>query len=83
MRKKIEWLWEQLDEATWRSKVIGGWLVLHVKTFAFVGGKGNAMSQSESMQFVADRDHEWHILLPLVGSNKPQPTINAADFSSK
>ena len=64
MRKKIEWQWESLDEATWRAKVIGGWVVLHVKTFA-ISGKNSAVNQSESMQFVADRDHEWHIQAPI------------------
>lgn len=65
MRKKIEWKWEQIDEATWRAKVIGGWVLLHVKTFTLTltGGKKEPLcSQSESMQFIADRDHEWHIL---------------------
>jgi hypothetical protein len=63
MRKKIEWKWEILDwfkddegnsTTTARCKVIGGWIVHHAFT------KKNAVS--ESMQFVSDKDHEWHIL---------------------
>lgn len=53
MRKQIEWQWEQLDEVSWRSKVIGGWLLLH-------------MSGTESMVFVSDKDHEWIVLPPPV-----------------
>ncbi len=81
MRKRFEWQWEQLDEATWRAKTIGGWLVLHVKTFT-VSGKNYSMSQSESMQFVADRDHEWSILPP-IEPEKPKQTVKASDFEPK
>jgi hypothetical protein len=55
MRKRIEWEWEILDEFSKRVKVMGGWLVIH-------GSHTNKGSISESMCFVPDRDHEWHIL---------------------
>jgi len=82
MRKKIEWQWESLDEATWRVKVIGGWLVLHVKTFA-IAGKDKMISQSESMQFVADRDHEWHIIPPVEAAAPAVPSVKSNDFEPK
>jgi hypothetical protein len=80
MRKKIEWQWEQLDEATWRAKVMGGWVLLHVKTFA-ITGKNSSMSQSESMQFIADRDHEWTIVPPIQAVEAAKPTVKADDFA--
>ena len=61
MRRKIEWKWEKLDEATYRIKVIGGWLVLHTNSIAITDGKNKSTSQSESMQFISDKDHEWTI----------------------
>ncbi len=57
MRKKIEWVWEKLDETTSRAKVIGGWIIHHI----MITQKGNT---SESMVFISDRDHEWMVLLP-------------------
>jgi hypothetical protein len=81
MRKKIEWQWEQLDEATWRAKVMGGWVLLHVKTFSVRGGKNNSDSQSESMQFIADRDHEWTIVPPIQAVEAAKPTVKADDFA--
>ena len=65
MRKKIEWMWETVDEETSRAKVIGGWIVLHVKTTKAVSKSGSNVQQSESMIFVADRDHEWHLIEPI------------------
>ena len=56
MRKQFDWKWEELDEYTFRAKVIGGWLV-HCAC---------SKNKSESLVFVADRDHEWHILPPKV-----------------
>ena len=61
MRKKFVWEWEQLDENTRRAKVIGGWIVHTI----LVGTK----TASDSLVFIADRDHEWHII-------KPQPALN-------
>lgn len=75
MRKRLEWEWEQLDEATWRVKVIGGWLVLHVKTFV-VAGKNSSMHQSESMVFVHDPGHEWHILPKVVDENVQKSSVS-------
>lgn len=80
MRKKMEWQWEKLDESTWRAKIIGGWIVLHIKTFAISGSKNYSQSQSESMVFVSDRDHEWTIVEPLKEIEVTKPTVKAADF---
>ena len=52
MRKRFEWQWEELDSHTRRAKVIGGWVV------------NSYLGKAESMVFVPDRDHEWHILPP-------------------
>lgn len=57
MRKKIEWQWEKLDDATWRAKVIGGWLVKS----EYCLGK----TPATTMAYVIDRDHEWHVIPPL------------------
>lgn len=69
MRKRIEWQWEILDEKTARAKVIGGWIVLHVQQVFLQGEIGKKADvkivNSESMVFIADRDHEWNILLPI------------------
>lgn len=83
MRKKIEWQWEKLDENTLRAKVIGGWLVNYMITID--NEKGKDIGISQSMQFVADRDHEWAIAPVFNPSDagKPQtPKVNAADFES-
>ncbi len=62
MRKKFEFEWERIDFqeeeniyyfATYRAKVIGGWIV---RTFDVTY---KTKSSSESMVFIADRDHEW------------------------
>lgn len=58
MRKKMQWNWEMLDPQTARAQVIGGWIVNHNFTKNKV--------QCESMVFIADRDHEWIIVAPLV-----------------
>lgn len=77
MRKKIEWQPEILDAACWRVKVIGGWLVGHSTH------EGKRIT-SESMAFVADRDHEWIIIPPFDPSvtDKAQPTVNPSDFET-
>lgn len=59
MRKKIEWVWEQLDERTQRAKVIGGWVL---RTIDF---DSKLKLLSCSTVFIADRDHEWHIMPPV------------------
>ena len=67
MRKKIEFQWERLDvkeekdiywNATYRAKVIGGWLV---RSFDLTY---KTKSTSESMVFVEDKYHEWHVIEP-------------------
>lgn len=82
MRKQIEWEWEKLDETTFRSKVIGGWLVLHCTHTIITSDKKREMVRSESMQFVADRDHEWSIAPHFDPSDagKKHNTVNAEDF---
>lgn len=65
MAKKLIWEWERLDESTWRAKVIGGWLVLHTNSVAITDGKKREVAQSESMAFIADREHTWPILKPV------------------
>jgi len=82
MRKKIEWVWEKLDENTIRAKVIGGWLVNYMITID--NEKGKDIGISQSMQFVADRDHEWAIVEPFDPSktNIEKPKVNATDFAS-
>lgn len=64
MRKKIEWVWEVLDETTSRAKVIGGWLIR------------SRSSQTESMIFLPDRDHEYTIIAPIASTE-----INKSSFT--
>jgi hypothetical protein len=82
MRKKIEWQWEKLDNNTLRAKVIGGWLVNYMVTID--NEKGKDIGISQSMQFVADRDHEWVIAAPFDPSvtSAAKPKVNADDFAS-
>lgn len=77
MRKKIEWKLEKLDDHTYRAKVIGGWIV----TKAIFHPKGGV---TESMVFVADRDHEWEIAIPFDPRDpgKVRPKVNPDDFAS-
>ena len=56
-RYRLEWEWETLDDNSCRAKVIGGWLVRHWSN------DGRRIT-SDTMVFVADRDHEWSILTP-------------------
>ncbi len=76
MRKKIEWQWEKLDAYTKRVKVIGGWLVHH-------GWDNHKNSCSETMQFVSDRDHEWHIVPPMVETVAVPAVDKSSDFEPK
>lgn len=81
MRKKIEWNWEKLDGATYRAKVMGGWLVLHTNHTTIIDSKKNKdMVQSESMSFIPDRDHEWTIVTP-IQPDAPKSTVKADDFA--
>lgn len=67
MQINLEWNWDILENNpathTKRARVIGGWLVHH----STVSTKGLI---SESMVFVADRDHQWNIRQPL-----PEPQL--------
>lgn len=82
MRKKMEWQWEQLDESSYRAKVIGGWILLHTKHTTIVDSKKNKdMIQTESMVFIPDRDHEWTITPILKEPEAPKPTVKADDFA--
>ena len=74
MRKKIEWLWEELDTKTFRAKVIGGWVLKCLE--------GKAISTI----FIADRDTEWTIIQPVKEVEAAKPivfTVKAADFEPK
>ena len=73
MRKKIEWVWEVLDEFTKRAKVIGGWVIIY-------GSHTNTGAISNAMIFVADRDHVWEIAPPKVDA-KTEQSILAEDFA--
>lgn len=75
MRKRIEWLWEVLDEHTSRAKVLGGWVILH----RGLESNGKGISASESMCFVCDKDHEWHIAVAKVDPVVERSTI-AKDY---
>ena len=72
MRKKIEWQWENLDDSTSRAKVIGGWVI---KSEYSIG-----KSKATTLQFVADRDHEWHISKPIQSES---PKVKSEDFEPK
>lgn len=67
MATKLKWEWEALDDETSRVKVVGGWLVCH-----------KTSTKSESMVFIADHNHQWHILVPQVEEAK-KPSV-AKDF---
>lgn len=75
MRKKIEWNFEKLDEFTKRAKIIGGWIVHH-------GIQTNKGPVSESMVFIADRDHEWTIVQPVYESKPAGVKVSSADFEA-
>jgi hypothetical protein len=74
--KRYPWAWEILDDTTSRAKVIGGWLVHHT----ICDGSSKPLTRSESMVFLADRDHEWCIT-PLVIEQKPLTKSVAKDFA--
>lgn len=67
MRTRLDWEWDALDEETSRAKVYGGWILCH-----------KTGTKSESMVFVADREHVWHIMPPIKES-EPKKSI-AQDF---
>lgn len=71
MRKKFEWCWEQLDQCTFRAKVIGGWLF---RCTSLIEGKQPAVS--ESVVFVHDPNHEM-IILP---KQEPEQPVIPAQF---
>lgn len=81
MRKKMEWSWEQLDANCRRVKVIGGWLV-HCFREAYVAKKTDVAYTSESLTFVLDRDHEWHIVAP-IQVEETKPTVKSMDFDPR
>lgn len=79
MRKKMEWNWEMLDEQTARAKVIGGWVLNHNFSKDL---KGKCEAQCESMIFIADRDHEWTIVQPVVESKSAASKVSSSDFEA-
>lgn len=56
MRKKIEFVWERLDENTGRAKVYGGWIVTITMS--------DAKKATSSSVFVSDPEHGWVIIPP-------------------
>lgn len=76
MIKKMEWKWEQLDESTWRARVIGGWCL---KVRMFIEGKRGVI-MSESMTYIPDRDHLWTIVPALKETEEQKQTVKSADF---
>lgn len=72
MRKKLEWKWEELDKSTKRSKVIGGWIVT----------LENSKHTAVTSVFIADRDHEWHIVQPVQEAAPVQKSSIAEDFAT-
>jgi hypothetical protein len=80
MRKKMQWQWEMLDECTQRAAVIGGWLILRLGATDVEKGKSGKVVFRESMTFVPDRDHEWHIVPPIKEVEAPKQTVKADDF---
>lgn len=76
MRKNIPWEWEDLDIITVRAKVIGGWIV----RTCWQTPDGYC---SESMVFIADKDHEWRIAKSDPEKDEAEPLVNPADFDSK
>ena len=79
MRIKMEWEWETLDECTQRAKVIGGWVLMRLG--AVDVEKGKKIQFRESLVFIADRDHEWTIVVPVPDVQK-EATAVAADFAA-
>ncbi len=75
MRKKIEFVWEELDKSTRRVKVIGGWIV---QCKVFEEGKKGVMI-SESSVFIMDRDHEWTIVQPIV-ETVSEKKVSSSDY---
>ena len=71
---KIEWQWEKLDESTSRAKVIGGWVI---KSEYSIG-----KSQATTLQFIADRNHEWRIVQP-IQAESPKKTVKEDGFEPK
>jgi hypothetical protein len=82
MRKKIEWQWELIEESpsrnmqTLRAKVIGGWVL---KTIV---AELKLKLLTSSMVFIADRDHEWHIIPPVV-QEAPKKIAEADAFEPR
>jgi hypothetical protein len=63
MKTRLEWQWEILHDSpassSKRTKVIGGWIVVH-QTFYDLGRKNATIS--DSMVFIEDKEHKWVIL---------------------
>ncbi len=82
MQKKIEWQWEKLDANTSRVRVIGGWIVHHDKHALAKKGNSENILCSESMVFIADRDHEWFIIPPVDETIALKEKAVVSDFES-
>lgn len=80
--RKIVWEWEALDESTSRTKVIGGWLVLHINQVSVGNDKKRELLHTESMAFVADTEHRWQVVPPLKEIPKNTGNVLANDFKA-
>jgi hypothetical protein len=63
--KKVNYLWEQLDETTSRLKVIGGWMIVY---------GSNKMLTSI---FAPDQNHEWYPVRPTTPAAEVKQEIPA------
>lgn len=77
MIKKMQWNWEQLDEGTRRTKVIGGWLInTHRRC-----DNGKLSSFDQALVFVSDPDHQW-VIVPPMPDLKAEKVSLAKDFEA-
>lgn len=71
--KKIVWEWEQIDESTRRTKVMGGWLIQTTVT--------TKNSCAINTMFLVDQHHEWYPSAPFVDPQIKKSEI-AKDFKA-
>lgn len=50
--------WEELNKVMKRAKVHGGWIL---RSFNYTTDNKDVYSQSQSMVFIPDPNHEWEI----------------------
>lgn len=71
--KRIVWEWEQIDESTRRTKVMGGWLIQTTIT--------TKNSCATNTMFLSDQHHEWHPCAPFVDPQIKKSEL-AKDFKA-